>query len=237
MHSKVGLQADPTHERASRGSSTQYAGNNRSRDKAMAATVNPDMFCAQRYRLEPVGNADAYFRWVADNYEKVGQHRGPVPEHLLPKQVRLVKGGNPADFVTVAHFVPLVSAKLKALVEGIEPGTHQFVPVSIVRQDGTAWEEQYYFFSNANLLDAVNPDLGGVYRQDITDNFFDWEVKSGAENVEKLAVYKDRVAGKAMWCDRRFGTNLNLFFSDLLLGRMEAAGVTGCYVRNHWKEI
>ena len=203
----------------------------------MAAKVKWDMVWAHRYDLEPIDAIKPYFQWVKDNYGKVGQHRGKVPEHLLPKRVRLVHGDKLCDFVIMQHFAPLVSAKLKALIEKVEPDTHQFEPVTVERQDGTAWDEQYYFFSNVNLLDAISPDLGGVYRQDITDGLYFWEIKSGAENWEKLAVYKDVVARKAIWCDHRFGPGRVLFFSYALLDKIRNAGVTGCDANQCWKEI
>lgn len=184
-----------------------------------------------------VGSAQAFFDWRRENYDKVGQHLSPVPEHLIPKRFRMTAGDKLPDHTGVQGFVPIVSGRLRALVEEVEPGVHQFVPVEVERPDGTPLGEPY-FFSNANLLDAINPDPGGVYKlaSPWSDNYF-WEVESGAENLKKLAVRKDVVAGKAMWCDVRHGLGIDLFFSDALLGRMRAVGLTGWYATQAWTEI
>ena len=52
---------------------------------------------------------------------------------------------------------------------------------------------------------------------------------------DKLAVYKDVIAGRATWADRR--SSVWTFFSDALIERMKAEKMEGWTALNYWHEV
>ena len=162
----------------------------------------------------------------------------PIPVELLPSKVVLRKGKRLYDFNVYIDGPLCVSQRFKDAVEAIEPGVHQFVPIPIFHKDGSPYGESFYYFQICSLLDAINPALGGVYKQGGYDfenhpDRYVWFVQSGGD--EKLAVFKNCVAGKAAWRDQRMYARW--FFSDALVERMKAEGMEGYYAASYWHEI
>ncbi|WP_211098022.1 imm11 family protein [Ahrensia sp. R2A130] len=182
----------------------------------------------------------------------------PVPVDIAPDTVRLTQGGKLYDS-NIFVGVPLFSERFRQAVEDIEPGVHQFLPVKVIGVDGESYSEPWWSFNICQLVDSISPELGGVYKQEWEylreEKYekFTWNIKSGwlpgrvpepddsdpynpytMNPSKKLAVYKDRIAGRAAWIDSRLPRT---FYSDALMARIEAEGMEGFYVVHHWKEI
>lgn len=184
--------------------------------------------------------------WIKTARSKTGKdHWGqPVPEEVIVKAVRITKGKTLHAWNNYVHCGGggdgmCVSQAFRDAVEAIEPSVHQFVPFDVLNKDGTRYSDNFYFFKAYNMIDAINPELGGVkkspgfhYDKGNPDDYR-WNFVSGAR--DKLAVYSDRIAGRAAWRDRRLPTEL--FFSDTLVGRLKAENLEGWRAVNYWQEI
>ncbi|MGQ5719940.1 imm11 family protein [Pseudochrobactrum asaccharolyticum] len=129
-----------------------------------------------------------------------------------------------------------VSQAFKDAVELIEPGVHQFFPVEILLKDGTLYKDPIYFLNIATRVESINPELGGFNRSfnPKTPDRFYWSAASG--KAEFLAVYKDRIAGRALWKDNRFG-GIYDFASDALLEQLRKTAPNGWDIKDYFQEI
>ena len=182
-------------------------------------------------------------QWERDFEKKHGREpQGErVPEELLPKRVKLIKGKKLYDY---NGYMPsgggvTVSRRLKDAIEDIEPGVHQFVPVEVFHKDGSAYGEPFWIFRICTCIDAINPVLGGVektfytaYPEEEPDDYI-WEIISGGKDY--LAVHKELITGRAAWTDRRYAPRK--FFSDALVDRMISEGMEGWDTTAVWQEL
>ena len=189
---------------------------------------------------EGKARVEAYVKWVRDSFGKKGADKGePVPEEFYPRTVRLVKGEQLFDYNGYVRGGVIVSKRLKDAVEATEPGVHQFIPVEVLHKDDTPYGEPFWYFIICSRIDAVDPSRGGVEKLFYTaapdkfpDKYF-WEIKTGGRS--KLAVSKEKTAGRAAWRDTRYTTGT--FFSDALIERMKAEGMEGWVADTYWEEI
>jgi hypothetical protein len=174
------------------------------------------------------GRTDAYDRWKQEvEDQKCSEFRDlrkarhalaqtPIPEEVLPRQFVLEKGKKLYDWVDAGGTglnVRIVSQKLKDLIESLTADKHQFVPIEILHKDGTPYGAPYYLFKCLAMLDAINPELGGFNRNDSPSTPDAYTYSVNGDNMDKLAVYKDRIAGHAIWHDTRMGGDqYNLLF-------------------------
>ncbi|MDR1827727.1 MAG: sel1 repeat family protein [Methylobacteriaceae bacterium] len=162
----------------------------------------------------------------------------PVPPAVLPARVVLTEGTTLHDFSARIAGGLVVSERFKNTVESIEPGVHQFVPVPLFHKDGTPYAAPHYYFYVRSLIDAINPEYGGVRLQKNSGykenpDAYHWNVRGGSG---RLAVYKNLTEGHAAWLDRRFQTSTTRFFSDALMRRMDAENMEGYTTHNEWRE-
>lgn len=157
------------------------------------------------------------------------------PEDLFPRQVILTKGKKLFDYNYIQGGLA-VSQTFKDAVELIEPGVHQFFPVEILLKDGTLYKDPIYFLNIATRVDSINPELGGFnkgFSSKTPDRFY-WSAASG--KAEFLAVYQNRIAGRALWKDNRFG-GIYDFASDALLEQLRKTAPHGWDIRHYFQEI
>ena len=133
----------------------------------------------------------------------------------------------------------VVSQRYKNLVESFEPGVHQFSPVEIFHRDGTPYGESFYYHRVYLFIDAVNPVLGGLEKSWMTahpesnPDRYGWKFVRGSR--DKLAVFKDKIAGRATWRDTRYF--VVTFCSDAFVEKLKAGNFRGWQTINHWQEL
>lgn len=198
------------------------------------------------YRTEPVDEegkrrATSFGEWDRQLYIKTGKHalgmRRPLDQ--FPEQIRFVRGKRVFDYNGYTVGGITVSERLKDAIEAIEPGIHQFVPVELLHRDGAPYGKPLWYFTICTLIDAISPQSPGLRKAFYTarpeenpDSYF-WTILPGGR--DKLAVSKEAIAGRAVWCDRRYITGT--FFSDALLTRMRSQGMEGWDVATNWEEL
>ena len=65
----------------------------------------------------------------------------------MPKRLRIKKGKQIFDWLTVRGGGTLVSSAFNDAVEEIEPGQHQFFPVSVIDKADVPCPESYFIFN------------------------------------------------------------------------------------------
>ncbi|MGF1706411.1 imm11 family protein [Enterovibrio baiacu] len=119
---------------------------------------------------------------------------------LLPSALVSMSGKMINDFDGWFLNLNLVSEMLKKGIQKTEPsGGHQFIPVNIIRTDGTTIGLGY-FWKVLNVVDAINLDSEGVKpiggREIKRDSYLSY--KEG-----DIYIHSDKVSGKAAWHDIR----------------------------------
>jgi hypothetical protein len=177
---------------------------------------------------------DKYIKWMESdpyNYRYFGA--GPLPPDYFAPEIQFYRGGTLFDICTSTGQQWAVSDRLKTMMEEIEPGVHQFVPVRIRSKNGELRPDKYWFFTITTLIDAISDELGGVYKTVVTEEIYRWTIKAAV--VPQLSVRKSVIEGRAMWMDKHYP--IGIFFSDLLLERMRATNMEGWDETYYWKEI
>jgi len=169
-----------------------------------------------------------------------------IPAELVPVHARMDKGKRFYDCFNNFQFADGVSKRFKDLVEEIEPGVHQFFPVELFLQDGvTPYGEPFWLLNVATRVDAIALEHSNMYKQGEDGQFgpidFEGMFNHLAKYVEKsglpslITVYKDRIAGRALWCDHRFGART--FCSEAMMAGMRAQGMQGYGIKFTVNEI
>lgn len=126
------------------------------------------------------------------------------------------------------------SAEFKALVEALEPGMHQFFPITIRRPDGKpilradgreVGPGQYYILNALQAVDALLPDhcIGprGEKRQSLAQLTRD----------DDLCVARSAITGRHLWINEPFYKSGLYFVSNELGTAIQAQGLKGLKLR------
>lgn len=147
------------------------------------------------------------------NYQGV-----PVDPEWLPKKIKIGGGkSTPADAMFHNRF--FVSGRFRDVVEQLEPGVHQFIPVELVWKDGSH-AASYFWFYPCSRIDCID-------REHTTHEFDEksglWMNKPGGSYVVALK----RVHGRHVWIDPRLNTFNMPFVSEAFRQAMSDASVHG----------
>lgn len=138
------------------------------------------------------------------------------PTHL-PTKLRWNGQGSINDYEYTWN-TPIVSHKVRSIIERFEPDRHQFEPVAFLRRDGSLIAEYYWFFP-LTRLDSM--DRAKTTHELINDGRV-WKFVPGKEFVVSLA----KVKGHYVWRDPRVGGGY-VFISQMLKDAMVKANVSG----------
>lgn len=148
----------------------------------------------------------------------------PVKTEHLPTQMT-VKGRkrNLPDFFPV-HGARVISPDLKALIEEMDPGMHQFEPVTLSWKDKSVAGEWFWFIPTRRMKslreDMLNPPLhpSGMWFP------IDPETMEHVEHDDVRIVFdKNKVGDVLLWCDPALEGKI--FSNPKLLEAMAAKGM------------
>ena len=137
----------------------------------------------------------------------VGEFAGPSglpypsrPNFPLVARIVHASGPLPDDAPSAG-----LSERLKEKIEELEPGVHQFFPMHVIGRGGeidtTRWS-----IVVCNRVDAIAPDYCidlHEYRP-LPEQYPDWYYyRSNEDNRMHLAVWREKIAGMAIWYDWR----------------------------------
>ncbi|MEP7350081.1 MAG: DUF1629 domain-containing protein [Sphingorhabdus sp.] len=176
--------------------------------------------------------------WTPETIEEILKSNAEVvaryPHLSMDHPEFLAKGGaatghhtrmpeRPHEAVVEELFGPLpdaltssiVNDRIKNAVEAIEPGVHQFIPTIITMPDGSR-DASWWAMRICHSIDAIAAEHCvdfHEYRPKPTEYPDYFLYRSNEDNRMRVAVYKDRLARKAIWWDWRFQ---HTFFSEQL---------------------
>ncbi len=128
--------------------------------------------------------------------EKFTEDRGPLKEVECPKVFRLKKTPKKLGAM-IGPGLPMVSETLKNIIETLEPGVHQFLPITIKLPRNKTWPGRYYVLPVATFLDRCRREQSkeGSW-QPLGKRFTSYDTRADAKG---LAFSKDVFAGKHLW--------------------------------------
>jgi hypothetical protein len=112
-----------------------------------------------------------------------------------------------------------VSSSFRAIVDRIEPGTHEFVPIDIIDVSGRPSVEQYFLFNVCRRLAGVDLELSQI----------DWRARLDGTKYpifvpsdDRFSVRESVIKDSHIWRDDYFPMQV-LFCSDLVKQAFDAA--------------
>ncbi|WP_299472556.1 DUF1629 domain-containing protein [uncultured Roseibium sp.] len=116
-----------------------------------------------------------------------------------------------------------VSSSARDILEDLEPGKHQFIPVVLCRKNGELFEGDHFVLHVCSAVDAIVPEQSEVYA--IT-------TASGRQSLRlakvrpSLAVQKNKLKDRHFWTGNK-SFNINFFCSDEFFKRAKSAKLKG----------
>jgi len=133
-----------------------------------------------------------------------------------------------------------VSARAKALIEEIEPGVHQFLPVGFVDIDGDFLEHRWFLIV-CNRLDTIDRDrVRGYIMRTARNGWKRWmpvsdlvrrqefeQIPSGydIEQPSRMAFNLEQIGSAHLWIDKHLESGI--YLSDAFDAAYRAAGLNG----------
>lgn len=121
-----------------------------------------------------------------------------------------------------------VTDEFKGIVEDLEPGVHQFLPVDLIWRDGTLAEKRYFLF--------VGQRLDTTHKEKTTRNwrgsFWDIHKKSEVEadpSLDKLVLASSAIGSSHLWYDKHLISKP--IVSEVLGERLRYSQITGIGLR------
>lgn len=125
----------------------------------------------------------------------------------------LYRGKNITDFCIIARGVPyinVVSERFRDLIEDLEPDVHNFIPVQIVRRDGSHVEGRFYYMNVRQLAYTIDIEKSPRGRwKDYNGNFIA-SIQMMPHLPDPDVIYcADRVGNMHLWMERYREINEN----------------------------
>lgn len=148
------------------------------------------------------------------------------PEHQLP------------DIASVRGEI-IVSEKFKTLVERLEPGVHQFVPIDISRGPNERPYTRYFALNVYNRIDSTDvasmESEGWFWRPDYTGARSHWRKKGDGPRYP-IVFNLNQIAGRHIWVDTYLSPYGNFYASNAFVETARSEGITGLQLVEH-KEV
>jgi hypothetical protein len=159
------------------------------------------------------GAAHAYPSYAIMKFlREIGTRQGhdrppltPIMAHEPPQFFDIVRGTKKlGSFLVTAAYT--VDAALKAIIERMEPGVHQFFPIEL-RYRGKPYSGPYYTLVIGRYLDCFLPEMSSneSWRHNGPRTYFHEENKKG---LQGLALSKAAFQGSHLWIERRMSLDL-----------------------------
>lgn len=133
-----------------------------------------------------------------------------------------------ALLITESGFLA-VEERLKALIEALEPGVHDFRPIRIVTPRGKDYPAAYHVLRIGNFRDSFRPDLtDSTAIFGAPDNY---TAHATRKHYAKVAMSLEAIGGAHLWRERTL-TEPSICLSDHL---QDAITMAGLRLMKHWK--
>lgn len=156
-----------------------------------------------------------------------------IPPEVVPKRLRITKGKQIFDWRTVRGGGTLVSSAFKDAVEEIEPGRHQFFPVTVVDKADVARPESYFIFNVVGRIDSIIEEKSNL--EPLGRGVIKAWTYEPAKGGWRCALDAAIIGGRACWIEHRYGGRW--FVSDRLAGLLQQRQLCGFELHDHSDEI
>lgn len=120
------------------------------------------------------------------------------------------------DLMMIVDGLLVVSDAFKAVVEGVEPGVHQFWPMRFVTPRGKHYDATLFAMVIGTRLDSFSEGESDPASFSVTDGYPLAEY-SKPKKLSGLALQESEIGGRHLWRETRL-YGLDVFFSDALVG-------------------
>jgi hypothetical protein len=110
----------------------------------------------------------------------------------------------------------LVSSKVKAMIEKIDPVQHHYIPLEIRRKNGTLVEQEFYLFKFGSFVDGVVIEQSQVHKKIDSDGEL-WGL--GSSISAKFVWRASAIKGRHIWGDKYLINDV--FCSDEFMAELE----------------
>jgi hypothetical protein len=143
------------------------------------------------------------------------------PDEFAVERTRVKSFGS---LVKLTNRLLAVDASLMAIIEGLEPGVHQFWPIKITMPTGETYPKQYYVLRICRFLDSFVPQESDVQAYDESE-WGDYRVSiPNKKNFTGLAMSEAAIGGSHLWRERLL-LYPDVLFSDALHSEIKKAGL------------
>ncbi|MCV0429715.1 MAG: hypothetical protein K5905_30115 [Roseibium sp.] len=151
---------------------------------------------------------------------------GQISEHEWPNKFELHKSyAALGSLFQMPNRLLAVETAFKDVVERVEPGIHQFRPLSVTTRIGKVFPKQYYTLVIGQFLDSFDPiasDEGTWEKAKNSDSYLVYI--NSKKYIAGLAFSRSAIGGAQLWRERKLYSP-EIYFSDTLKAELEKAGL------------
>ncbi len=143
---------------------------------------------------------------------------GALEEHQQPKDFQTVKTYTNIASLTLLGLLA-VDEELKDIIETLEPGVHQFWPITITMPKGVVYPKQYYGLRIGGFIGTFSPEQSdpGSFRIALVNEIMFYNpLRPSKECIADLAFDTKAVGSSHLWREREHLQSPDYFFSDAL---------------------
>lgn len=158
-----------------------------------------------------------------------GPHFSPIEPHEPPRSFTAAKTSQSlGSLIELNDRIVAVDDALKAIIEGLEPGVHQFFPIELVMPKGVIFPGSYHVLVIGRYHDSFSPensdkDSWSDYGPNYPDFYF-YKYDESKSGISGLAFSRDVFGRSHLWRERRFNGIL-ICLSDELQSEITKAGL------------
>lgn len=182
---------------------------------------------AWKYGTYPVNKFKKEPGWAREREAK--PPLGDVEPHEVPRSFDCDKTYKAlASLIKLNAMLLAVDAQLKAIIERLEPGVHEFFPFALMMPKGKPYPKQYYILRIRQYFDAFSSEESGEDSIRILPAYDGipeiTRVNTSKKALNGLAMHENVFGGAHLWRDRTFEETLTCF-SDELIAQVQSEGL------------
>lgn len=177
--------------------------------------VMTDMPYLHPDEVDPIANLEGYVR-MTQGY--------PVEPAFAPTKLMWGDKRKAVPDFIVYCTVPIISERVKAIVEEYEPGAHQFLPLDLYHRKATAPFARHYWFVICKLIDTID-EKATTYQLEMSPwaegvGFYDTTNRDG-----HLIHSRKKISGNSCWREKYSARWWMM--SDQIIERFEVGNIVG----------
>lgn len=141
----------------------------------------------------------------------------PVDSIDVPTTADETKGRKKLADIFSMPGLNAVSSRFRDLVEGLEPGVHQFFPLKLFYKNGSRVEEDYFVFNCTVSFDCLLTAQSEVTWYGLDDPNECPRVRVGWR--DRIVLSRPAIAGRHVWCPLKI-RHAGIYVSDEMYAQM-----------------